>query len=167
MESRQPQLDAPISRLAEAQPEYRPVDVAHYMNRTYKRGEKWWNTLIYAFRPTDEERERIMLGGDIYISLLTFGDPPNPINIFAGKEDAAKAFGLDIVPEGIEWVKGGEYKYVPGWYFVNELEQYEGPYLSVSIAEKERIEYAARLDQQRKPEDFEFEKSHKDTRHIE
>jgi hypothetical protein len=50
--------------------------------------------IVLAFRPTPEERKVLADGGDIYVSLLTFGQRMQPILVTAGKEAMAQAYGV-------------------------------------------------------------------------
>ena len=50
-----------------------------------------------AFRPTPGERERLVAGDDLYVALLTFGHPQQPIRVLAGKEEAAAIFGIRAI----------------------------------------------------------------------
>lgn len=97
-----------IVRLAEEQPEYTPIDAARVRTKDFPAAEQpevaavirhetyggGDNTHLLAFRLTEEERHRIFEGADIYVALLTYGGPMQPILVFAGKEQAAAAYGL-------------------------------------------------------------------------
>jgi hypothetical protein len=78
-------------RLADNQPQYRPIVAAVIHDDRYSEKE---NGLLLAFTPNDDDRQRIAEGADIYVTLLTFGKPMPPILVFAGKEQAAAAYGL-------------------------------------------------------------------------
>lgn len=54
--------------------------------------------LAMVFQPDADERARILRGENVYISLLTFGHPMQPIIVLVGKRDAALAFGLAPSP---------------------------------------------------------------------
>lgn len=54
------------------------------------------NAIVIAFRPGDDERARLAAGEDIYIALWTFGGPMQPIQIFAGVQDAAQTWNLEV-----------------------------------------------------------------------
>lgn len=95
-----PLVDAPLVRIAEDQPQYTPVTAARVSHPDYPtpRGP---NTLLLAFRPSDAERAQLAAGADVYVALLTFGGPMQPILIYAGAEAAARAYGLQpLAPAG-------------------------------------------------------------------
>lgn len=83
--------------LAKNQPEYKVLTVALVNHPTYAVPfETRPNSVLMAFRPTDEERQRIATGEDIYVSLLTFGGLMQPILVLCGKHEAAAAFGVEV-----------------------------------------------------------------------
>lgn len=92
-----PQLDAPQETIAEDQAEYFPLtgafvthpDFGHAKGATY-------NTVVVAFRPSDEERRRLAAGEDLYIGLLTFGAPMQPIQLMIGREEAAACYRVGL-----------------------------------------------------------------------
>lgn len=94
-----PKLDAPQTVIAEEQGEFKPVSVAFAMHQGYagiptEKGVL--NTVIMAFRPSDEERARIAAGEDIYVSLLTFMRPQQGIIVMVGERDASAIFGVPV-----------------------------------------------------------------------
>lgn len=99
-----PQVVAPQITIAEEQAEFKPITAAivnsgaHGNRACVCDGEtvEVPNSILLAFRPSDDERARLACGDDIYISLLTFGGPMQGILVLAGKEDAAAAFGLRV-----------------------------------------------------------------------
>lgn len=90
-----PQLDLPTCTIAEEQEEYLPMVVALHDNPHYGTRDGRPNTLISCWRPSQEERERIAAGEDIYLALLTFGDPMQPVILSVGKYTTAKIFGIE------------------------------------------------------------------------
>lgn len=92
-----PQIDAPQETIAEDQEEYQTVTGAFVNNKSHgiARGASY-NTIVTAWRPNQQERRRIAAGDDIYISLLTFGAPMQPVLVSTGREEAAAAFGVGI-----------------------------------------------------------------------
>lgn len=74
-----PRTGAPEITLAEEQTELRPMVVARY---DYEEGE----VLLSRWRLTDEERQQIADGEDIYLGVLTFGMPMQPVAIQVGPE---------------------------------------------------------------------------------
>jgi|SRR5689334_8528074 len=84
-------------RVAEEQPEYEAVDVIFARNHNYSVPvDKEHNAVIMAVTLSGEERQRIINGEDIYIVLLTFGYPQQPIAAFVGPEGAAEMCGLEV-----------------------------------------------------------------------
>lgn len=55
-----------------------------------------FNTVIMAFEITGEERQRIINGEDVYVALLTFGHPQQPIMVGVGPEEMAAIHGLRV-----------------------------------------------------------------------
>jgi hypothetical protein len=95
-----PMLEAPQLRVAEDQPQYTPVTVALMHNPDFiarqRRDGTRYNAVVMAFRPSDEERAQLAAGADIYVSLLTFGEPQQPIIVTAGKEAMADVYGVAV-----------------------------------------------------------------------
>jgi hypothetical protein len=100
-----PEVVAPLLRVAEDQPEFVPITVAMVQNPEFEAvlfpessmlTEGRWNTVLMAFRPNDEQRARIAEGADLYIALLTFGNPQQGIIVLAGREDAAAVFNVPV-----------------------------------------------------------------------
>lgn len=77
-----PRTGAPEITLAEDQLEYKPLTVAVYGNNAGQ-GPR---TLLSRWRFSDEERERIAAGEDLYVGLTTFGRPMQPIRVQVGPE---------------------------------------------------------------------------------
>ena len=95
-----PQLQAPTSRVAEDQPQYEPITVALVTHAEYwVRPKASYNTVVMAFRPSDAERAAIAAGADIYVGLLTFAYPQQPIIVLAGKEEASAVYNVPVLPE--------------------------------------------------------------------
>jgi hypothetical protein len=94
-----PQVDAPCIVIAEEQEEYKPVSAALVLHPLYGVAPgREHNSVLLAFRPSNEERARLVSGADVYISLLTFGGPMQPILVMCGKEEAAQNFGIEVSP---------------------------------------------------------------------
>lgn len=96
-----PQLDpeqAPQVMIAEDQDEFLTVCGALVKANGYAVPNGRYNVVVLAFRPNDEERARLAGGADIYISLLTFGQPMQGIIVAAGKEAMAATYGLQVAP---------------------------------------------------------------------
>ena len=79
MRSVAPRVGFPETTLAENQLEYVPLTVAHM---TYEDGTRG---ILTRWKFTDEERAAIAAGADLYLGLLTFGQPMQPINIEVGR----------------------------------------------------------------------------------
>lgn len=84
-------------RVAENQPEYTPVDTIRARHPDYQNSPKGYNSVIMAFEPSPEERQRLINGEDIYIALLTFGFPQQPIMLSVGPEDMARWHETEVV----------------------------------------------------------------------
>jgi hypothetical protein len=102
-----PKLDAPQVTIAEEQEGFKPVTAAIVRHPSYNAvrcriaGETETceaNSLVLAFRPTDEERRRIAEGEDIYVSLLTFMHPMQGIILSVGPEHFAGSYGVAVEP---------------------------------------------------------------------
>lgn len=79
-----PRLGLHEVTLAEDQQEYIPitVGVARFADGSTSVTSRW--------RLTDEEKQRIANGEDVYVTLLTFGGPMQPISISIGRPDWTK-----------------------------------------------------------------------------
>lgn len=94
-----PRLDAPQITIAEDQEEFKPVTAALVDHPAYppvptQHGPA--NSLVLAFRPTDEERARIAAGEDVYVSLLTFMKPMPGIILSVGPDEFASWFNVGV-----------------------------------------------------------------------
>lgn len=78
-----PRVGLPEVTLAEEQAEYAPVTVAVV---TYEDGTQG---LMTRWRPTEDERALIAAGADLYLTLLTFGRPMQPIHLKVGRPEWA------------------------------------------------------------------------------
>lgn len=103
-----PELAAPQIRVAQDQPGFVPVTVVAVRDRQYQQGPDGFNTVVMAFRPTSEERAKLAAGEDIYVSLLTFGDPQQGIRIMAGREEAAAVLNVAPLRGGQSPLRDGE-----------------------------------------------------------
>ncbi len=93
-----PELNIPTTTLAEEQEEYMPVTVGHLINPLYGSADpSGLNTILLALRPSEEERQALIDGKDLYVALLTFGTPMQPIMVMVGKDEAAARFNLEVV----------------------------------------------------------------------
>lgn len=81
METVQPQTGADEIVVAARQPEYQPLVCAVYFDEEH-------NTpvLLSRWKPTSEERERIAAGEDIYLGVLTFNRPLQPLIMQVGRD---------------------------------------------------------------------------------
>lgn len=89
----EPRINGRKVRVAEDQPEYQALTIVQATNQQY-RGQS--NTVIMAFEPTPAERQLIINGAMIYVALLTFGGPQQPILISADVEEMAQLHGLAV-----------------------------------------------------------------------
>jgi hypothetical protein len=90
-----PKLDTHQVTIAEEQDEYKPVTAAFVRHPAYA-DVQGFNSLVLAFRPNDEERARLAAGEDIYVSLLTFMQPMQPIIVGVGAEATAAIYDVGI-----------------------------------------------------------------------
>lgn len=75
-----PRTGAPEITLAENQEEYATLTVAVYQDR---RGNE---LVLSRWRLEPDEIERLKNGEDLYVSLMTFGKPMQPIHVQVGPE---------------------------------------------------------------------------------
>jgi hypothetical protein len=92
-----PQVDAPTTSIARDQEEFLESTAALVTNPEYTVALGYnHNTVLLAFRPNEEERRRLRAGDDLYIAILTGGQPINPIMLHVGREEAAAAFKIGV-----------------------------------------------------------------------
>lgn len=97
MRAIRPKLKARQVTVAEEQEEFKPVTVALVTNRLYPcPPDREFNTVVLAYRPSDEERRRIAEGEDIYLSLLTFGAPMQGVLMNVGEKETAAQYDLEV-----------------------------------------------------------------------
>ena len=94
----EPELAARIVTVAESQEEYLTVRAALVTSPDYA-APRGYNTVVMAFRPDEAQRRAIAAGEDLYVSLLTFGQPQQPIMVMVGKKTAAGTFGVPVKEE--------------------------------------------------------------------
>lgn len=80
-----PRLGLPEIMVAKEQEQYETVHVSLV---DYSDGTKG---VILRWRLDDEDRERIAAGEDLYMGLLTFGGPMQPVSLEVGRPDWAPA----------------------------------------------------------------------------
>lgn len=101
-----PRLDAPQVTIAEDQEEFKPVTAALVRHPQYAARETQHgplNSVVLAFRPSDEERARLAAGEDLYVSLLTFLEPMQGIILSVGPEEPSGWYNVAVereVPRG-------------------------------------------------------------------
>lgn len=88
-----PELDCRICAIAEGQHEYLTIYGGFLTNPSYP-APNGYNTALLAFRLDEEHRKAIAEGADIYVSLLTFGNPMQPIIVQVGKESASATYNV-------------------------------------------------------------------------
>ena len=76
-----PRTGAPEVTIAEEQEEYMPITAGVY---EYGNGTR---ALLTRWRLDDDERARIAAGEDLYLMLLTFGRPMQPVSLRVGPGD--------------------------------------------------------------------------------
>lgn len=96
MDSIEPSIAADTRTVAKTQGDqgYVPVRAVFATHPDYPRSGTSHNSVIMAFRPSPTERQAIANGADIYVALLTFGRPQQPIIVTAGKELMARIYQL-------------------------------------------------------------------------
>jgi len=75
-----PRVGLPEVTLAEEQPDYLPLTVAVWKDPAGQVG------VLTRWRPSREDLVRLAAGEDLYISLLTFGQPMQPMVVQVGAE---------------------------------------------------------------------------------
>jgi hypothetical protein len=91
-----PKLDALQVTIAEDQEEYKPVTAALVDHPLYTIRDTDYNTVVLAFRPTADELGQLNDGAEIYVSLLTFGGPMQPIICTVGAQQTADIYGIPV-----------------------------------------------------------------------
>lgn len=79
MKTVQPMTGAQEITLAVDQPEYESLICAVYHDTDFD-----CPMLLSRWKPSDEERERIAAGEDLYLAVLTCGDPMQPVMLTVG-----------------------------------------------------------------------------------
>ena len=80
-----PRTGAPEITIAEEQAEYQPITVAPYRFTDGSSG------LLSRWRLSDDERAAIAAGEDLYLFLLTFGTPMQPVQLTVGPPEWTEA----------------------------------------------------------------------------
>lgn len=75
-----PRTGLPEITLAEDQQEFQPITVCLWHDPTGAVG------VLTRWRPSPDERERLIRGEDIYIALTTYGRPMQPLSVQVGPE---------------------------------------------------------------------------------
>lgn len=75
-----PRTGAPEVTVAEEQEEYKAITMAVYGDNAQAGPRQ----LLSRWRFTEEERRRIAAGEDLYIALMTFGQPMQPLSVQVG-----------------------------------------------------------------------------------
>lgn len=90
-----PRLDTFQFSVGENQEEYKTLTAAAVRHPSYS-DVQGINTLVLAFEPTPDERARLANGEAIYVSLLTFGKPMQPIMVHVGPDGPAAIYGVGV-----------------------------------------------------------------------
>lgn len=96
MKTVQPMTGAHEVTVAANQPEYDPLVCALYWDEDMKTP-----VVLSRWKPSDEERERIAAGEDLYLAVLTFGEPLQPLCLQVGPEGWNRGDGDPILPDEI------------------------------------------------------------------
>jgi hypothetical protein len=94
-----PKLAAPQLTIAEDQHEYKPVTAAmvrHPLYPTTSDRAEDTNSFVLAFQPSVDEVARLADGEAIYVSLLTFNRPMQPIIVSIGAAETAAMYGVEV-----------------------------------------------------------------------
>jgi len=92
-----PKLDAPQISVGENQHEFLTITAAMVAHPDFD-APGGMNTLVYCYRLEEHKRARIAAGEDLYVSLLTFGKPVQPIIVCVGPEGPAAWYGVRVTP---------------------------------------------------------------------
>lgn len=76
-----PRTGAPEETIAEEQPDYLPITVGKYAVPPHME-----TALLTRWILTTEERQQVANGEDIYLMVLTFGQPLQPLQMQVGPE---------------------------------------------------------------------------------
>lgn len=96
-----PRLVAPQITIAEDQEEFLPVTAAlvrHPQYQAIQTEHGPLNSVVLAFRLTENERRAIAAGEDLYVSLLTFMRPMQGIILSVGPEHPAAWYNVAVEP---------------------------------------------------------------------
>lgn len=107
-----PELDAPIIDIAKKQPPFIPIRAGIVLARGHESVRYQTeegsivnvNTLVFAFRPTKEQRDAIEQGEDIYLSLLTFMNPMPALIMGVGKDFMSAVYNVRPTGDQAEWI---------------------------------------------------------------
>jgi hypothetical protein len=107
-----PRLVAPQVTIAEDQDQYKTMTAAIVRHPLYAAGRVAFdddtpglpegenvipaNSIVVAFQPSEEERAQLAAGEAIYISLLTYNRPMNPIIVSVGAAATAAIYDLEV-----------------------------------------------------------------------
>jgi len=91
-----PKLVAPQVTIAEDQDRYKPVTAALVNHDGYGQLHGRPNTVVLAFQVNEEERQLLVRGEPLYLSLLTFGAPMQPVILSVGAETVAVMYGVEV-----------------------------------------------------------------------
>ena len=80
-----PRTGAPEVTIAEDQTDYMPLVAARYDD----------GVLLTRWRMDDAERARVAAGEDVYLAVMTFGKPLQPISMQVGPEGWEPASGTE------------------------------------------------------------------------
>jgi len=95
-----PAIEGEQVYVAQDQEEYLDITAVRAFNPAYgihapleEAGIKH-NTMIVAYKPTEEEIDMLISGEYVYLHLLTFGGRMQPHILSIGKQQAAEMYGL-------------------------------------------------------------------------
>lgn len=77
-----PRTGVPEVTVAEEQEEYAPITVGVYGDNR----ELGPRTLLTRWRLSDEDRRRIAEGEDLYVAVVTYGQPMQPLHVQIGPD---------------------------------------------------------------------------------
>lgn len=79
-----PQTGAPEVTIAEEQPEYQTLTGAVY---DFEEGDDRRRAILTRWQPDDADRAALAAGEDVFVMLLTFGRPMQPLRVQVGPKD--------------------------------------------------------------------------------
>lgn len=107
MKAVKPGLKAHVVDLAKNQPQYTVLPVALVAHPGYTPARLkisderslLFNTMVSCWEPSPEERAQLAAGERLYVGLLTYAQPPQPLLVLVGPKAAADVYGVQRTDE--------------------------------------------------------------------